>query len=109
MIAAILNLLIAGVAWLLSSSSENESVMRRADGDVAGPSIVLIAMFCSGFAALVNEVAWTRVLSLVVGPTTYAFTLMLTSMITGIGLGAALGGRLCARRNITLAGLGWIE
>src|SRR5439155_9345592 len=62
----------------------------------------------SGFAALIDEVAWTRVLGLVVGPTTYAFTLMLTSMIAGLGLGAALGTRL-AKRQLTASTFAWIE
>src|SRR5205085_7847883 len=56
-------------------------------------TIILLAMFLSGLAALADEVAWTRVLALVVGPTTYAFTLMLCAMITGLGLGAALATR----------------
>src|SRR4030095_3780832 len=60
----------------------------------SGPRIVLIAMFLSGTAAFINEVARTRVLALVIGPTTYARTLMLCSMIAGLGLGAALGSRV---------------
>ena len=51
-----------------------------------------------GFAALVYEVAWTRLLALIIGPTTYAFALMAASFISGIALGSNLGVRL-ARRN----------
>ncbi len=51
----------------------------------------------TGFAALASEVVWTRVLALVIGPTTYAFGLMLTTFITGIGLGSWLGARITTR------------
>ena len=70
---------------------------------------VLVAMFLSGAAALINEVGWTRVLGLVVGPTTYAFTLMLCSMIAGLGLGAAIASHLTRQRKIGMNTLAWIE
>ncbi len=112
--AATLNLLIAGASWLLARSADASSMDRSSTAGkpataVTGPRIVLFAMFLSGVAALANEVAWTRVLSLIVGPTTYAFTLMLAAMIAGLGLGAWLGSKLAAREGITLAGFGWIE
>ena len=48
----------------------------------------------SGFAALMYEVAWTRLLALVIGPTTYAFATMAAAFISGlaIGLGARARG-----------------
>src|SRR5262249_6168832 len=85
------NLLIAFLAWTLSRSHDAVSTPSVEESQIAGPHIILIAMLMSGFAALIDEVAWTRVLGLAVGPTTYAFTLMLTSMIAGLGLGAAIG------------------
>ena len=48
----------------------------------------------SGFAALVCEVTFTRVLALALGPTTYAFAAMLTAFIAGIAIGAALASRV---------------
>ncbi len=108
--AAVLNLLIAGVSWRLARSADAPSTTGEDSGPaLAGPRIVLFAMLLSGFAALANEVAWTRVLSLIVGPTTYAFTLMLTAMIAGLGLGAWLGSKWTARGETTVGGLGWIE
>jgi spermidine synthase len=49
--------------------------------------------FCfalSGFCALALEVLWTRLLTLVFIGTTFAYTTMLTAMLTGIALGSAL-------------------
>jgi spermidine synthase len=104
-----LNLLIAALAWSFSRTHDTPVVTEPLEErTAAGPRIILIAMFLSGFAALVDEVAWTRVLGLVVGPTTYAFTLMLTSMIAGIGIGAAIGSRR-AKRNVSVTTFAWIE
>ena len=108
-IAAGLNLLIAAVAWLLAREHDAESISQVEKSVAAGPRVVLVAMFASGVAALMNEIAWTRVLGLAVGPTTYAFTLMLASMISGIGIGAAIAAYWTRRRNSTIYTLAWIE
>ena len=55
------------------------------------------AVAISGFAALIYEVAWTRLLALVIGPTTYAFATMAAAFISGLALGSALGTRLARR------------
>ncbi len=52
------------------------------------------ALGLSGFVALAYQVAWTRILALVIGPTTYAFSAMLTAFIGGLACGAAMGARL---------------
>jgi spermidine synthase len=102
------NLSIASIAWMISRSEDASSDAYDRSRGTAGPQVILVAMALSGFAALVDEVAWTRVLGLVVGPTTYAFTLMLTSMIAGLGLGAAVGARL-SRRLTSISAFAWIE
>ena len=60
----------------------------RSFDTLALPAIVL---GLSGFAALVHEIAWTRILSLVLGPTTYAFAAALAAVISGVALGSGLG------------------
>ena len=76
---------------------------------IKGSRVLLLGMSLSGAAALINEVGWTRVLSLTLGPTTYAFTLMLCAMIAGIGLGAAIGSTWARRRSVRLSTFAWIE
>jgi len=49
---------------------------------------VLAAIGLSGFAAMVYEVAWIRLLALTLGSTTHAFSLMLAAFILGIAGGA---------------------
>src|SRR6185295_7974892 len=42
----------------------------------------------SGFTAMLYELGWIRVLSIVLGASAYAFTLILTAFILGIALGS---------------------
>jgi len=42
----------------------------------------------SGFTSMLLELAWIRLLAIVLGGSTYAFTLILTAFILGIGLGS---------------------
>jgi spermidine synthase len=52
-------------------------------------SRIVIAVFAvSGFAALAYEVLWTRIFSLIIGSSIYAFTIMLATFLFGIGVGS---------------------
>ena len=63
----------------------------------AHPISAAVTLAISGFIALVHEVAWTRVIALTLGPTTYAFSTMLATCILGLALGAALATRWLPR------------
>ncbi len=59
------------------------------------PAILALGIFAlSGFCAMACEVIWTRLLGLVLGPTPYAFTLVLFTFILGLALGNLLFGKL---------------
>ena len=58
---------------------------------------VAIAIGAAGFSSLVYEVAWTRVLGLMLGGSTYNFSVMLLAFLVGIALGGKLGGPLADR------------
>ncbi len=51
-------------------------------------SIALICIALTGFTSMLFEITWVRVLAIVIGGTTYAFTLILAAFILGIGLGS---------------------
>jgi spermidine synthase len=61
--------------------------------------IVLVAFLFTGMAALSAEVIWTRVLTLVVGTTVYAFTTMLTTFLLGLAVGSAVFARIAQRTS----------
>lgn len=60
----------------------------------AQPLVAAAVAALSGCAALIYEVAWARILALVIGPTTYAFATMVAAFVTGIAIGSAAGARL---------------
>ncbi|HEX5032545.1 MAG TPA: hypothetical protein VFX78_13940, partial [Candidatus Eisenbacteria bacterium] len=55
-------------------------------------------LFASGACALCAEVIWMRRVALVAGSTGVAITLTLVGYMAGIGIGAAIGGRIRWRR-----------
>ena len=64
------------------------------------PWLAVWVLGLSGFAALVHEIAWTRILSLVLGPTTYAFAATLAAVISGVALGSGIGTWIVRRTQI---------
>jgi spermidine synthase len=121
-----LNLLVGGVAWMLSrvtpgvpaeaaqppAAAPKPSLLR--DPNVA----VYIAIGLSGACALGAQVIWTRNLALLLGGTVYTFSLILGTMLLGLGIGSTFGSTVA--RNVrdparalaicqvlVIAGLGW--
>jgi len=58
---------------------------------------LLLAYSCSGFAGLVYEITWTRLLTLHLGHTTAAVSTVTAAFMGGLGFGGALGGRVASR------------
>jgi len=59
--------------------------------------LMIVAFGLSGFAALAYEVLWTRVLSMILGTTVYAFSIMLTAFLCGLALGSFISSRFIDR------------
>lgn len=74
----------------VSSTSETTEPERP-----FGPVVARFALWAtaiSGAAAMAYEIVWLRILTLVLGGSTYAFATMLAAFILGIALGSALVG-----------------
>lgn len=52
--------------------------------------MILLVAGVSGFTAMMFEIGWTRVLAVFLSSTTYAFTIMLITFLSGITLGSYL-------------------
>ena len=110
--AVAINVIVAAAAFTLARRSRAAAPPLIVDGDLprirsARPVYVAIAL--SGAAALGAEVVWTRLLSLLLGATTYTFSLILGVFLTGLGIGSAAGaaiGRSVARPRLAL---GWCQ
>ena len=89
-------LLAVAAVWLALSSQPVEPISIQAQGsaDKGHPhSYALFAVaWLSGFSSLACEVAWFRLLTLVLGGSAYAFSVMLLAFLLGIGLGGWAGG-----------------
>jgi spermidine synthase len=64
---------------------------------------ILVASSLSGATALSAEILWTRHLSLLFGGTVYAFALILSVFLFGLGVGSAAGAALGRRGNARVA------
>lgn len=107
-VGAVLNFLVAVVAYRMARPTTAASVTAEAADEVAATTtapqssarvssfmrfIVLLTFFASGFIALSNEVLWGRMLILCQGTSIYAFSSMLAVVLIGIGLGSLVMGR----------------
>ncbi len=72
------------------------------------PALALL-FFMSGASALVYQVVWLRLLSLVFGVTVYAASAVLTSFMAGLALGSWGGGKLADRLRSPLRAFALIE
>ncbi|MEJ2174995.1 MAG: spermine synthase, partial [bacterium] len=106
--AGVINLCLAGAVWVLARPVHHAAVAARAGGGSAAPLLLAVAFF-TGLASFIYEISWIRMLALVLGASTHAFELMLSTFI----LGLALGGLAVRRRADRLArparALGWIQ
>jgi spermidine synthase len=87
-----LNLLLAAAVLWLAREREPDALPTApalAPGSAAQRvrALLLAAAFITGAASFIYEIAWIRMLSLVLGASFQAFELMLSAFITGLALG----------------------
>ncbi len=120
-----LNLLVAAVALALDARlGRSEPVPSPAavdpapstatgGGDVApdrrAARVALGAIAVAGAASMAYEVAWTRALSLVLGSSVYAFSVMLATFLSGLALGAFVVSRALRRWSLGLGAFAVVE
>ena len=99
--AAAINLLVGGTVYgavrLIHDTSETDAAGEQAHArETAPPSpelpmlwrVLLIVAAGTALSSFVYEIAWVRMLSLVLGSATHSFELMLSAFILGLSLGA---------------------
>src|SRR6266576_5072149 len=89
-----------------ASQSSGEDLHQPPPTSTALHNLALALLALTAFASLLNEIAWTRVLIMIVGGSTYAFTLILFVFLLGIGLGSIIVARRSAPRAETAATAG---
>lgn len=107
-VGAVMNLVVGAVALLVSGylgeenneqpvpveSQTETTTVDDATGDAVGVQrLILWSIALSGFVAMLYEVAWTRLLAMVLGSSSHGFSVMLITFISGIAIGAWIIGR----------------
>ncbi len=114
LVAAGLNLAVAGWAWGLSVAVAREPAAARdlpaTAGQTAAPPQggsgpgrytrgVLLGIAGSGAVAMGCQVVWTRLLSAVLSVTVYTFSIILAVFLLGLAVGGAIGGAVARRTH----------
>ena len=101
--AAAVNLLIGLVAIFLdrAPSPPTGSPVLVGSGDITslpaaseGAKFWFFCAFVSGFVTFSTQVAWARVLTMIIGSSTYAFSLVVALFLIGLSAGAYVTGHL---------------
>ncbi|MEO0811891.1 MAG: fused MFS/spermidine synthase, partial [Myxococcota bacterium] len=100
---AISMFLVAGLAALLLGRLRElrAADQREPSVEKSGFDPVLLAIGLSGAASFSLEVQWTRALEQVLGASTLAFAVILTSFLTGIAAGSLIAGRLAPASDVS--------
>ena len=109
--AAAVNLLIGAAALLLDSrhrrargeeggapavAVKDAARAPASEGDPDGAVVVIVlqGFALSGLAAIVYEVAWARLLAMIMGSSVYAFGTLVVVVLAGLAIGSGIYGRL---------------
>ena len=94
--AGALNLALAAIVWFIAAGRDPDpagaaaaALARRVEArDVDAPwRLLLVVAALTGMASFIYEVAWIRMLTLVLGAATHSFELMLSAFILGLACG----------------------
>jgi spermidine synthase len=110
-VAVVLNLIVAVLAMMLAAKAP-EVPLAPAMSSFSRPrgsTLVYVVIGLSGLTALACEVLWTRLLSLMLGATTYTFSLILAVFLAGIGIGSSAGSALARGMQRPRIALAWCQ
>jgi spermidine synthase len=109
-IAAATNLAIGAAAFLInrqvrdaradSIAEHSEEALSRTGQEVIASDLKfwLACAFISGFVTISMQVVWSRILSMIIGSSTYAFSVVLALFLAGLSIGAYAVSSKKARR-----------
>ena len=94
-VAVALNITVALIALGLARVTSHAPPAQEASAaplvEAPGAKWVYLTIALSGMTALGAEVIWTRLFTLILGGTTYTFSIILAVFLLGIGLGSSAG------------------
>ena len=112
-VAVAINAAVALGAFALARVSPHEPHAEEAENEDApippGSWPVYVTIGLSGMSALGAEVVWTRLLSLILGATTYTFSLIIAAFLVGLGIGSSVGSMIARSVTNPRVALGWCQ
>ena len=91
-IAAAINIVIGLIGLVLQRGAETQ-IERTEVPNIRGSSFWFFAALASGFVTISTQVSWTRILTMVIGSSTYAFSIVVALFLIGLAGGAWFIGR----------------
>lgn len=114
--AGLINIGLALTIWALLKREGGEPLPARAAAGENGSAgdrhwyhFLLVAAAVTGLASFLYEIAWIRMLAMVLGSSTHAFELMLSAFITGLAFGGLYIRRRIDRLSDPAGYLGWVQ
>jgi len=92
-VAAALNILVGVIAIFLQRRAQSPDVVEKVDVEesvaaIEGGGFWFFAALVSGFVTIGTQVSWTRVLTMIIGSSTYAFSIVVALFLIGLAVGA---------------------
>ena len=93
-VAAALNIIVGVIAIFLQRRAQlhvevaAESFVEDSGAVVDGRGFWFFAALVSGFVTIGTQVSWTRVLTMIIGSSTYAFSIVVALFLIGLAIGA---------------------
>ncbi len=106
--AGVINLALAALVFVVARPARDAPLAGGAAGDGAARLLLAVA-FLTGLASFIYEIAWIRMLSLVLGASTHSFELMLSVFILGLALGGLAVRRVADRARHPERVLAWVQ
>ncbi len=111
-VAVALNFAVALIGYGLAQWAEYDGAMRKTTTRslwISEARSVYVTIAISGACALGAQVIWTRLLSLMMGATVYAFSIILGVFLIGLGIGSSVGAYFARTKVNPKIALGWCQ
>ena len=117
LITALVNLLVGTAVWLGSGRAltversgveVTEASVGTPPSGTPVPHWLCLMLAVSGATAMVYQMAWSRTLSMVYGASVHGASIMLSTFLAGIALGAGFAAAWVRRRQATMLGAVWL-
>ena len=96
LVAAVMNVIVGVIAIFLQRRMSAEVTLEQPRVEVDGPGVEvdrsrfwIFAAFASGFVTISTQVSWTRILTMIIGSSTYAFSIVVALFLIGLAAGAS--------------------